>query len=116
MIKLNAALGQRLRYLRRMRGLSQEGLGELAGLHNTYIGAIERGERSPSLETIETIAQSLGVKVSQLFQCIDEDSGSEIERARNELFALLEGVDPKGMSFLLDLVKNGLLCLQHYQG
>ena len=61
------AFGCRVRQLRFNRGLSQEQFAERCGLHRTYIGAIERGERNVSLLNIEKIAIALGVKIVDLF-------------------------------------------------
>lgn len=46
--------------------MSQEDLAELAGLHRTYVGAIERGERNVSIDNIERLAAALGVDVVDL--------------------------------------------------
>ena len=59
--------GKKIRDLRVERGLSQEKLAELSGLHRTYISALERGMRSVSLKNIERLAGSLGVNVYELF-------------------------------------------------
>lgn len=53
--------GQRLRELRLERGLSQEKLGELAGLDRTYVSSAEAGRRNVSLKTIHKLAGALEV-------------------------------------------------------
>jgi transcriptional regulator with XRE-family HTH domain len=60
-------LGLRIRALREMANISQEALGQIAGLHRTYIGAIERGERNPSVLSLKKIADALTVTVGDLF-------------------------------------------------
>ena len=59
--------GKRVRQLRDERGLSQERLGELAKVHRTYIGMIERGEKNITLTNIEKLATALRVKITDLF-------------------------------------------------
>ena len=65
--ELQAAFGRRIRELRQRRGLSQEQLAEACGLHSTYVGGIERGERNPSLINIGRIAKALTVTLYDLF-------------------------------------------------
>ena len=59
-------LSENLRRLRKDRGLSQEKLADRCGLHRTYIGSVERGERNVTLGSLEVIASSLGVSVPYL--------------------------------------------------
>ena len=59
-------LARNLRLLRGERGLSQEALADLAGLHRTYVGSIERSERNVSLDNIYRLAASLDVTVARL--------------------------------------------------
>ncbi len=61
------AFGQRVQELRKQRNLSQEQLAELAGVHRTYIGMIERAEKNITLRNIENIANALSVKIKDLF-------------------------------------------------
>ena len=58
--------GKKVRQLRNERGFSQERLGELAKLHRTYIGMIERGEKNITLTNIEKLAKALKVNVTDL--------------------------------------------------
>ena len=55
-----------LRACRRRKGLSQEKLAELAGLHRTYVGSVERGERNISLDNMERLANALSVNLADL--------------------------------------------------
>ena len=61
------AFGQKIRDLRKSKGLSQEELSELAGLDRSYMGHIERGEKNVSLLKIYQISEALNVHISLLF-------------------------------------------------
>lgn len=58
---LQRIVGRNIRRLRRERGLSQEELADEIGVHRTFMGGIERGERNLTLQTFERLAQRLGV-------------------------------------------------------
>ncbi len=59
-------LAANLRATRSRLGISQEGLADLAGLHRTYVGSIERGERNVSIDNIERLASALDLDVLDL--------------------------------------------------
>ena len=63
----NKAFGKRVAELRRNAGYSQEKFAFKCGLDRTYIGVVERGEKSPTLNTIVKIANALGISKSELF-------------------------------------------------
>lgn len=63
-----ARFGQRVRELRRAKGLSQEGFAAECGLDRTYMGGIERGERNLALRNIDLIANTLGITLSELME------------------------------------------------
>jgi len=63
---LRLRLASNLRVLRKARGLSQEGLADLSGLHYTYIGGIGRGERNLSVDNIGRLAEALGLDAVDL--------------------------------------------------
>lgn len=67
-VDLNARLGENLRQRRHAVGLSQEALADHCGLHRTYIGAVERGERNVTLRTLEKIATALAVDPVELLR------------------------------------------------
>lgn len=71
--------GQRIRELRKERGLSQEQLAEKSGFHRNYVGMVERGERNPSLVNIKIFADSLDISLHELFNNSVFDIGTNSE-------------------------------------
>jgi transcriptional regulator with XRE-family HTH domain len=66
--------GLRVRKLRQGRGLSQEKLAELAGIHRTYVGSLERGERNVALMNIVRVAAALDVDPADLVHGLRPDT------------------------------------------
>ncbi|WP_085964526.1 helix-turn-helix transcriptional regulator [Bradyrhizobium sp. ORS 375] len=62
---LREVFAANLRSARERRNISQEALADLAGLHRTYVGSVERGERNISIDNVERLAAALG--------CLPED-------------------------------------------
>lgn len=56
----------KIKRIRSQRGLTQEGLALVCNLDRTYIGCLERMERSPSLGTLKKLADGLGMSLSEL--------------------------------------------------
>lgn len=63
--------GTRIREARVRLGYSQEEFAELVGVHRTYVGMIERGEKNITLRNIEKFAHALDLKIAELFEEID---------------------------------------------
>lgn len=63
---LRLILAHNLRAMRQTRGISQEKLAELAGLHRTYVSSVERGERNISIDNIERLANALSTTPPEL--------------------------------------------------
>ena len=59
--------GQKVQELRKAQHLSQEQLADLAGVHRTYIGMIERAEKNITLRNISKIADALKIEIKDLF-------------------------------------------------
>ena len=68
------AFGRTVRRLRENRGLSQEKLAELAGLHRTYIGDVERGTRNIALVNMNRIAKALGTSLSRIIAEMEKET------------------------------------------
>ncbi|MHC4692241.1 MAG: helix-turn-helix domain-containing protein [Planctomycetota bacterium] len=66
MSNINKDVGFNIRTIRQERGISQEKLAALAGLHRAYVGQIERGEKNIGLINLEKIAKALKVKTKDL--------------------------------------------------
>ncbi len=65
---LQRILGQNLRAYREARGLSQEAFADVLGVHRTYMGGVERGERNLTLKSVERIAAQVDLEPLTLLQ------------------------------------------------
>lgn len=64
--EINIAFGKKLSEFRKGKGLSQESFAFQCGFDRTYIGILERGEKSPTLNTLYKISKTLNITLSQL--------------------------------------------------
>ena len=83
-LTLEQAFAQVLKDARLKRGLSQEKLAFEAGYHRTYIGMLERGLMNPSLETILSIAMTLGIPAAELVHSTQDMLGPSWRREPRE--------------------------------
>ena len=67
-VTIEQAFGRVLQVRRKQLGLSQEELGFRSGLHRTFVSQIERGVKSPSLRTLQTLASALDTQAAALVQ------------------------------------------------
>ncbi len=108
MERLRIKTGNRIRELRKGQGLTQEELEERADLHNTYIGAIERGERNLSLDSIEKIAKGLNIEVKELFTFPPTTLPSQHEIIILEIIELIKKGDNKTIEIISKALKEVL--------
>jgi transcriptional regulator with XRE-family HTH domain len=66
--ELQRIVGQNVRAYREERGMSQEAFADLVGVHRTYMGGVERGERNLTLKSVERIAEQIGVDPLELLR------------------------------------------------
>ncbi len=72
MSNIAESVGKRLRGFRLEKGMSQEKLAHKAGLHPTYIGQVERGEKNLTIQSLERITMALEVPISSMFEKMEE--------------------------------------------
>ncbi len=104
MSKISIDVGQRIRNYRIQQQLSQEELAERCGLHPTYIGQIERGEKNATLESICKIASGLAISLSVLFEKIDEleDNGNNYPSVA---YDIIQTAPKENQEKLVDILK-----------
>jgi transcriptional regulator with XRE-family HTH domain len=71
MVEIKTELGEVIRNLRLEAGLSQQALADRSGLKRAYIGIIERGGKAITVETAQKIASGLGVRLSSIFDRLE---------------------------------------------
>lgn len=96
------ALGNRLRQERHKMHWTQEKLAEKIEVSDAYIGQIERGERSLSLETLVKLANQLGVTVDYLLHDSIEINDDQF---MNQIHQIMVERSPKEKQLVLDLIK-----------
>lgn len=103
MNELTMKLGERIRHLRKEKGLTQEELGELVDLHANYIGQVERGEKNLTIDTLAKVTIGLGVSLEQLFRFLDPIKTKD---ELSELFELLDKRSKADKTLALSLIKS----------
>lgn len=102
-MELVKSLGERIRYLRKQKNLSQEQLGELADIHTNYVGAIERGEKNITIESLIKVSRGLGVTLEELFRYIEPmDKDDDLSR----IIQLLSNRSAVDRSLSLKLIES----------
>jgi transcriptional regulator with XRE-family HTH domain len=84
-------LGQRLRALRKQRGLSQERLGDRAGLSGKFIGEVERGEKSISIDSLYRVSVALEIPLRELTDVRADKPSAVPSEDAEKIFALVSG-------------------------
>lgn len=67
--------GALVRERRVSKGLSQEEFALVCGVHRTYVGSVERGEKTVTIETANRFANALEIPLSQMFAILEQQSG-----------------------------------------
>ena len=82
-------VGQRIRHIRKEKGLTQEGLSDLCGLSNKFISGVEQGKQNPSLDSVVSIAKALKSDISIFFI---KDTDTPFKLSHNEIQILKQSI------------------------
>jgi transcriptional regulator with XRE-family HTH domain len=107
MQNLAEEIGARLRSFRKSERLTQEELAFRAGLHPTYIGQLERGEKNATIDSIYKIIRALGVSFDDLFKDLGPAADAPREVAALECYDLVRALAPgeqEAMRKIIELV------------
>lgn len=98
-------VGERIRFYRKERGLSQEELAFRASLHNTYIGQLERGEKNATIESLAKVCAALDITLADLFK--DEANQPKVLSFELEqIIGLLKGRSRKDQLAVLTFIES----------
>jgi len=102
-------IGKKITSLRKSRGMTQEELGDKAGLHWTYIGGVERGEKNLTIKSLEKIARALNVSLKDLLSPVKLTSPkTEKEKLLSEITRILQRQKEKDLHLILKVIKDVL--------
>ena len=102
----NNKIGTRLRKLRYNMDLTQEKLGEKADLHYSYIGQVERGDKTPSLKALMKIADALNISLEELIREENINSQQLTNIKLKNINKLLEDRDPEELDLIYVIIEN----------
>jgi len=102
-------LGEKIKAVRKSKGLSQEKLAELSGLHPTYISDVERGKVNASIYSCFLIIKALGISFTEL---INLAGNKEVEREVAVISGLIRELDKKKQKIILAAVHGMIKAVQ----
>ncbi|KJD39624.1 helix-turn-helix domain-containing protein [Paenibacillus polymyxa] len=108
MAELRKQIGTRIRAIRNAKGLTQQKLADIASLDYRYIGALERGERNFSIDTLEKVLTALNVSISELMFSEEHMTTDEMIRqeAIDEFVALTSRLNKEQIGILRRVSKE----------
>lgn len=102
MTTLRNFIGERIRAIRQAKGFTQQKLADLSGLDYRYIGALERGERNFSVDTLEKVLTALTISFRELTLIDNKEGTNQTQQvAIDQFIALTEGLTDEQMMILL---------------
>ena len=102
MSELSKSIGGKIRQHRKQLGLTQEVLAEESGLHHTYIGQLERGEKNATMDSLQKVVTALGIGYNDLFESLlsnNRDPG-----IADDCYRLISTLSPAEQKVILDII------------
>ena len=110
MLNINQIIGQNLKLVRTAKGLSQEILSKKVGISGAYLGYLERGQRTPSLDLLDKIASVLETDPAAFLTKSDDEASIELKK----LIAILAGKGSEPIKFLSNVAIAYLESIEHF--
>lgn len=107
--RIAESIGEKIRMLRQERGLSQERLAFKAGMNTSYIGQVERAEKSPTIDTIEKITLALDITIEEIFRMERVNSQKPEKTVIEKIMFQLDDRTEMEQEAIYQLVKQILL-------
>lgn len=99
-------LGLRIKRIRTELGLSQEELAYRCGMHASHIGFLERGQRNPTLDTLERVALGLNITLSEMLDYEKEPESVSYDEVTNKLVSHILALTPEKKKQVLAIIKT----------
>ena len=96
-------LGKRIRYLRRVKELSQENLAEKANISAKYLGEIERGQANLTIDVTEQLAAALKIEMTELF---DYQHEADSKHIKSRINTLIKEADSDDLKLIYRILKS----------
>lgn len=84
-------VGEGIRHYRKQKGLSQEELAHLSQVHESYIGKLERSEKTCSVEVLAKVTDALGVSLVEFFRYVQPEGGEGGDTTLGQIVNRLRG-------------------------
>jgi transcriptional regulator with XRE-family HTH domain len=113
MSDISKIVGDRIRILRSEKGLSQEDLAGKAGIDSSHLGRLERGERNPSLISLDKILKALGVTFEDLFKYIQPTNTETDSTTMSLIINKLNTLSLEDQKLILNLIDTTFQLMKH---
>ncbi len=110
---ISKIVGDRIRILRSEKGLSQEELADKAGIDPSHLGRLERGERNPSLISLDKIINALGVTFEDLFKYIQPSAMETDSTTMSLIINKLNTLSLEDQKLMLSLIDTMFQLMKH---